>query len=182
MKRTTIGLAVIAVVLLAAGAAMAAATPAAMEDVKVHPSCPICGMDRQVYSHSRGLVEYEDGKAVGTCSIHCIVLDVSQNPGRKVKATRVADYDTRELLDPEAATWVVGGKKPGVMTPKGKWAFATRQAADAFLAANGGEIATYEAVLAATKAEQEARKKGSKKSKKAPAKKSAPSCCDNTKK
>jgi len=147
MMKAAVLLAVVA--MMVPGAALAGA----MEDVRAHPACPHCGMDRETFSHSRMLVAYEDGREVGTCSLRCAALELSRDSGRKVRAVRVADHDTRELLDPEAATWVVGGSERGVMTRTPKWAFATRGAADAFVAANGGEVTTYAAVLAAAREE-----------------------------
>ncbi len=41
------------------------------DDIRNHPSCPLCGMDRQVYAHSRMLIEFSETTTIGTCSIHC---------------------------------------------------------------------------------------------------------------
>lgn len=154
---------------------------AEMEDVKAHPSCLHCGMDRDGFSYSRGLVEYEGGEQVGTCSLHCNVVELKRNPGRKVKAVRIADYDTRELLDARAATWVIGGRKQGVMTRTAKWAFANREAAAAFVAGNGGEIVPYEEALAAAKRELEGGAGGAAETGKPPEGKAGGSCCDSRK-
>ncbi len=47
------------------------------DDVKQFPSCKHCGMDREKFGHSRMLIEYEDGSAVGTCSIHCAAVELA---------------------------------------------------------------------------------------------------------
>jgi hypothetical protein len=138
-------------------------------------------MDRDRFSHSRMLVSYEDGKDVGTCSIRCAALELSQNPDRKVRSVRVADHDTRNLLDPGVATWVMGGSERGVMTRTPKWAFATREAAEAFIAANGGEITTYAAALAAAKGELDGGAKGAEEGGKVAGKGSGCGCCDRGK-
>jgi nitrous oxide reductase accessory protein NosL len=61
----------------------------------------------------------------------------------------VADYSSHELLDALTATWVVGGKIPGVMTARGKWAFASQAGAEKFVAESGGELATFDAAIKA---------------------------------
>ena len=55
--------------LLTTGAAFA------QDDIKKHPSCKYCGMDREKFAHSRVFAEYEDGTTEGTCSIHCAAID-----------------------------------------------------------------------------------------------------------
>lgn len=119
------------------------------DDIRKHPECLYCGMDRDRYSYSRMLVEYDDGKAVPSCSIHCTGIDLALNPHRGVKAAFVGDYDTRALLDAEKAVWVVGGDRKGVMSIRGKWAFGTRAAAERFVKAHGGGIATYDDAMKA---------------------------------
>jgi nitrous oxide reductase accessory protein NosL len=63
----------------------------------------------------------------------------------------VADRESRELLPADRAQWVMGGKKRGVMTRRPKWAFATLAGAAAFIAANGGELISWEKALAAAR-------------------------------
>jgi len=132
---------------LAALASPAAAQTA--DDVKDSPRCTHCGMDREKFGFSRMLVEYEDGKKVGTCSIHCVAMDLVGDLDRAPKAFWVGDLGTSKLLDAEKAVWVIGGSKPGVMTRRAKWAFETKEAAEAFVKANGGAVATFEAALEA---------------------------------
>jgi hypothetical protein len=55
--------------------------------------------------------------------INCTVQDLHANPGKKVKALLVADYNTRKLMEAERVFWVIGGKVEGVMTARPKWAF-----------------------------------------------------------
>src|SRR5512139_3572516 len=88
----------------------------AQDDIKDHRSCVNCGMDRKAYGYSRMLIQYEDGTAVGVCSLHCAVVELDANPGRKVKTLLVADRDSRTLINAEQANWVMGGEKRGVMT------------------------------------------------------------------
>jgi hypothetical protein len=126
-------------------------------DIVEHRSCVNCGMDRKAYGFSRMLVQYEDGAVVGTCSLHCAVIELDANAGKTVKALLVADRESRTLLEAEKAVWVMGGKKRGVMTPRPKWAFQSREDADVFIKENGGKIATWAEALAAAR-EDAARK------------------------
>ncbi len=123
------------------------------DDINEHRSCVNCGMDRKAYGYSRMLIQYEDGSAVGVCSLHCAVVVLDTTPGRKVKELLVADRDSRTLINAEQAHWVMGGRKRGVMTQQPKWAFQSKDGAEAFIKANGGKLATWEEALAAAREE-----------------------------
>lgn len=116
---------------------------------KVEPpdSCKYCGMDRTKFAHSRMLVEYDDGTSVGSCSIHCLAVDLANNIDKSPKAIKVGDYNTKQLIDAESAFWVVGGEKQGVMTSRAKWAFEKKADAEAFIAANKGSLANFDEVV-----------------------------------
>ena len=116
----------------------------AQDDVKKHPACKYCGMDRQKFAHSRFFVENEDGSTEGTCSIHCAAIDFALNIDKTSKVMQVGDYNTKSLIDAEKAYWVLGGNKPGVMTKRAKWAFAKKEDAEKFMAENGGSAITFE--------------------------------------
>lgn len=120
-----------------------------MGDVKEGPSCKYCGMDRAKFASSRMLVEFDDGSKLSACSLHCVAVDLALQIDKTPTAIKVADMNTQELLDAEKAVWVLGGSKPGVMTKRAKWAFADKAAADAFVKANGGAIATFEEAIKA---------------------------------
>ena len=122
----------------------------AQEDIQKHPACKYCGMDRQKFSHSRMLLEYEDGSSVGTCSIHCVAVDFCLNIDKTPKTISVGDYNTKALIDAEKAVWVIGGSKPGVMTKRAKWAFGEKASAEAFVKENQGKIATFDEAMKAT--------------------------------
>jgi copper chaperone NosL len=116
----------------------------AQDDVKKHPSCKYCGMDREKFAHSRVYVEFEDGSSQGTCSIHCAAIDFALNIDKAPQTMQVGDYNTKMLTDAEKAFWVIDGNKPGVMTKRAKWAFGTKGDAEKFIAANGGQLAVFE--------------------------------------
>ncbi len=139
----------------AVGAALALAflagpaRPEEKTDVEKHATCQHCGMDREKFGHSRMLLEYEGGKTVGTCSLHCAALDLALAIDGAPARIRVADFRTKQLVDADTAAWVLGGAKPGVMTKRAKWAFADRASADAFVKEHGGKVATFDEALQA---------------------------------
>ena len=118
-------------------------------DLEKHASCHYCGMDREKFGHTRMVVEYEGGKTVGTCSLHCAALDLALAIDGAPRRIQVADFRTKQLVDAENAAWVIGGAKQGVMTKRAKWAFADRAAAEAFVKENGGKVATFDEALQA---------------------------------
>jgi copper chaperone NosL len=118
-------------------------------DVKTFADCKYCGMNREKFSFSRVLIEYDDGTVIGLCSIHCAAVDLANNIDRTPKSIKVGDYNSRELIDAEKAFWVIGGAKQGVMTKKAKWAFAKEEDATTFIKENGGTLATFDQVMKA---------------------------------
>jgi nitrous oxide reductase accessory protein NosL len=121
----------------------------AADVVEAPKACKLCGMDRTAFARSRMLITYADGTAAGVCSIHCAAAELKQNKDKQVKALMVADYTTKELIDAKAATWVIGGKEPGVMTSVAKWAFAKEKDALEFMRANGGEKTSFDQAMKA---------------------------------
>ena len=121
----------------------------AQDDIQKHRSCAYCRMDRKTFGYSRMLVEYSDGASVGTCSIRCIVLDLTQNLTKLPCSLKVGDYQTKKLIDADKAFWVVGGNKRGVMTQTAKWAFEKESGAKEFINSYGGDSATFHEALKA---------------------------------
>jgi len=124
-------------------------TALAQEDVKKEPSCKYCGMDRTKFAHSRMLVTYDDGTSLGTCSIHCLAVDLAINIDKTPTSIEVGDYTSQYLIDAEKAFWVIGGDKPGVMTKEAKWAFEKKEYAEKFIRAHGGTLATFDEAMKA---------------------------------
>jgi nitrous oxide reductase accessory protein NosL len=116
---------------------------AAETDLLAHPACEYCGMDRTKFAHARVYITYDDGTTAGTCSLHCAAVDLALKIDKTPVSIRVADYNTRKLIDVESAHWVIGGRKMGVMTRRAKWAFADRAGADGFMAASGGSHGAF---------------------------------------
>ena len=119
----------------------------AAEDIEQVPSCQYCGMDRQQFSKTRMLVEYEKGSKIGVCSIHDAAVDLAGSIGKTIKTIWVSDYTTDELIDAEGATWVLGADLPGVMSKKSRLAFSSKSDAEAFQKEHGGTIATWDEAI-----------------------------------
>jgi len=137
MKKTVI-------IVLAVLVTAALSVFAQVDDIKQHPSCKYCGMDREKFGHSRMLIEYDDGTSIGTCSVHCAAVDLALNIDKTPKALMVGDLGTKKLIDAEKASWVINGNKPGVMTRRAKWAFEKKEDADKFIKENGGSLSTFD--------------------------------------
>jgi nitrous oxide reductase accessory protein NosL len=141
MRRTFSTALVLAALLLVAGAALA------MQHGMAHGgarNCMYCGMDLAKFAHSRMTIAYDDGSAIETCSLHCAAVDLAINIDKTPASISVGDMDTREAIDAETASWVIGGSKMGVMTANAKWAFLTGDAADSFVGKFGGRRATFD--------------------------------------
>ena len=158
MKKQYIALLAAAILTCSGGSALAEDKPGDVEkhlvthkvaaesqfaDVKKHQSCPHCGMDREKFIYSRMLITYADGSTAGTCSIHCAATAQKTYKDKPVKSVEVADYNTKKLVNAEKAFWVIGGRKRGVMTAHGKWAFEKKEDAVAFINKNHGKLITY---------------------------------------
>lgn len=121
----------------------------AQGDIEKHPSCKYCGMNREMFSHSRVLVVYDDGSEFGACSLHCAAVDLAINLDKTPVSIHVGDVNTKKLIDGEKAFWVLGGDRPGVMTKRAKWAFENKADAEAFVKAHGGTLVTFDQAIKA---------------------------------
>ena len=119
------------------------------QDIDKHAGCKYCGMDRKMFAHSRMLLVYEDGSELGSCSLHCVAVDLAVNIDKTPKTIQVADFNTKNLIDAEKAVWVIGGDKAGVMSKRAKWAFEKKADAEAFIKDNKGTLADFEAAIKA---------------------------------
>lgn len=128
------------------------------EDIDQHGSCIHCGMDRQIFAHSRMLIEYDDGSTVGLCSLHCAAVELEAKSVKAPKKILVADYNSKVLIDAKKAFWVLGGSKKGVMTKTAKWAFERKEKAEGFIRVNGGELINFDQAMKAAQAELSAKK------------------------
>ncbi len=125
----------------------------AANDLAAHKACIHCGMDRTTYNYSRMLIQYDDGSAVGVCSIHCAATELARTIDKKPVAIKVGDFGTKQLIDAEKAVWVIGGTKPGVMSQRAKWAFEKKEDAETFIRTNQGQQTTFEQAMSAAYAD-----------------------------
>jgi len=135
------------VFMLVVSCLLTAAPILAQDDIREFPFCKYCGMDRQKFSHSRILIEYEDGSKVGACSIHCAAVDLAINIDKIPKNILVADFNTKMLIDAGKAYWIIGGERPGVMTKRAKWAFKEMTEAEGFMKSSNGILSASEQVF-----------------------------------
>ncbi len=141
MKKVSVAFLVIGLIIISVGLILA---EDAKDDIVVYKSCKYCGMDRGTYNISRMLIGYDDGTAAAFCSMRCAAVDLANSIEKAPKVIHVGDFNGKQLIDAEKATWVVGGSKPGVMSKRGKWAFADKMDAELFRKTNGGQLATFE--------------------------------------
>lgn len=138
----------------AAAAVLAlAVVPAALAqeppDVTKFQTCRYCGMNLEMYNYSRMFVQYGDGSTDAMCSLHCAAVNLSVTLDKIPDTIWAADYVSKKPIPAESATWVIGGTKPGVMSARAKWAFATPDATEIFVKANGGTVANFDQALKA---------------------------------
>ncbi|WP_281185155.1 nitrous oxide reductase accessory protein NosL [Trichlorobacter lovleyi] len=126
-----------------------AALVTATDKVEGPDSCKYCGMDRTRFSHSRMLVTYQDGSSTGTCSLHCMAVELANNIDKMPTSIKVGDFTTQKLIDAETAHWVIGGDRMGVMTSRAKWAFASKADAEAFIKAHKGTLGSFDDAIKA---------------------------------
>ena len=123
------------------------------ELVEAPAACALCGMNRTRFAKSRMLAVYPDGTRVGTCSIHCMAIELKRTLANPPKTLLVGAYrdSAHRLIDARAASWVIGGSERGVMTAQPKWAFPDEGEVTEFLREKGGKEASYaEAMTAAS--------------------------------
>ena len=110
-------------------------------------SCIHCGMNKAKFGHSWMIVEHDDGSLEGVCSVHCAAVDMALHTHMPVNKITVGDYNTKKQIDADTAFWVIGGDMMGVMTARAKWAFETKDEADAFIKSHGGRPAIFPEVM-----------------------------------
>ncbi len=114
-----------------------------------YPRCPYCGMDRKMWSHTRHLIQYDDGTAEGTCSIRCVAVAFAINLDRGPKKIWVGDAGSeakiKPLIEADKAYYCLVDGKMGTMTGRRKWAFADKGKAKA----QGGKVVDFDTALQA---------------------------------
>ncbi|WKJ92148.1 nitrous oxide reductase accessory protein NosL [Methylomonas montana] len=107
------------------------------------PSCRVCGMWIDQYIKTAGVITYKDDSQEYTCGVACLLREVTDAGGiSELKSAKVTDWVSGELVDADAATYVVGSKVIPDMLPN-YIAFAERDEAVAFAAKEGGEVIDF---------------------------------------
>ncbi|MCG6551012.1 MAG: nitrous oxide reductase accessory protein NosL [Candidatus Magnetominusculus sp. LBB02] len=114
-------------------------------------SCAVCGMHPD--AQSRIQIVLNDGTKLDLCCLNCTANYMKQHPNTKILSIKAADYMTKELIDAKTAFWVVGGSKEGTMSAIAKWAFAKKEDAAEYIAANGGLITSFDSAIETTSKE-----------------------------
>ncbi len=118
-------------------------------DITEFPSCKHCGMNREMFSKTRMLIDYEDGSQSAFCSLHCASLDLALHIDKPVKHLQVADHVSGLLISAYDAVWVIGSDIKGVMTKRSKVAVSGREDALKIQKEYGGEITDFERAVRA---------------------------------
>jgi nitrous oxide reductase accessory protein NosL len=127
----------------------AAAPAATASSGEEHESCTNCGMDATA-SKGRFVLDFEDGTTVQACSGQC-ALTLKKKLEEPIYKVQVFGYDSGELIDGEGAIYVLGCDTipEGSMGPP-VFAFASKEAAEAFVADHGGHACDLDEVLGET--------------------------------
>ena len=110
--------------------------------------CPNCGMNLIKYYKTSHAVTFKDGTSRQFCSLHCLVdeseMGFLRDKKELIAQILVADVDSLKMVDAKKAFYVIGSKIKGTMSGNSQYAFATKAGADAFMAQNGGKLASYD--------------------------------------
>ncbi len=112
--------------------------------------CPVCGMYPYRTPQWTAQIVFNDQSASSFDSpvdlfrfLGNMALFDKQHKAADIGAIYVADYNTKTLSDAKKAFFVLGSKALGPMNDANLPAFATRDAADAFVKAQGGKVLAF---------------------------------------
>jgi nitrous oxide reductase accessory protein NosL len=111
-----------------------------VQDGSEKKSCSRCGMNLIHFYKTSHNATYK-GKKYQYCSFHCLVDHLAA--GITLKNINVVDVNSLKFINVSKAYYVVGSNKRGTMTRISKYAFSTKEDAEKFQAANGGEIMDF---------------------------------------
>lgn len=108
--------------------------------------CPLCGMMRSMWA--RTWIEFDQTDGVSeVCSFHCLA-DLTLKSGVLPMNISLAVYHApKKMIDSAGAAVVIGSTAKGTMSSRSKIVFAEIQQAKAFVAAHGGETASFRTAL-----------------------------------
>ena len=119
-----------------------------LQDGSARAFCHECGMTLSKFyktNHSATT----DSKVKQYCSIHCLANDI--NKGAKVTDIKVVDVSSLKFVDVSKVFYVVGSAKKGTMSLLSKYAFISKDDANAFAKAYGGRVMSYKEALKSAK-------------------------------
>lgn len=131
-------------------APMVAAADLSPQYVQRSARCPVCGMYPYRSPQWMGQIVFNDQTASTFDSpvdmfrfLNNMVLFDKQHKPADVGAIWVADFGTKAWVDARKAFYVIGSKALGPMNDPNLPAFATREAADAHINAQGGKVMLF---------------------------------------
>ncbi len=118
--------------------------------------CPNCGMHLPTFYKTNHAVTFKNGVSRQFCSMHCLVDAMENGPIKSdrglINTIQVVDTNGLKLIDVNRAWYVVGSRQRGTMSMVSKYAFTSKEAAEAFAAEKGGRVMNFrEAYLEALK-------------------------------
>ena len=133
-----------------AQAPVAAAADLSPQYVQRSTRCPVCGMYPYRSPQWMGQIVFNDQSASTFDSpvdmfrfLNNMIVFDKQHKLADVGAIWVADYGTKAWVDAKKAFYVTGSKALGPMNDPNLPAFATREAADAHIKAQGGKVLLF---------------------------------------
>ena len=112
-----------------------------------HLRCVNCGMKLNMWARTRHSFTLASGE-YQVCSLHC-VAEMARLKQQTPQHVQVALYlEPEAMIAAEQAAYVVGSTAPGTMTAVSEAAFASKEAAQAFVAEYGGKVMTFAEALA----------------------------------
>jgi hypothetical protein len=107
--------------------------------------CVKCGMTLPMFYKTNHAAKV-DGKMEQFCSMYCLIQELKS--GKKVEDIQVVDNSTLKFIPVSKAWYVVGSSKPATMAKKvSKYAFGTKEAAEAFAKKFGGKVMKFKDAL-----------------------------------
>ena len=112
--------------------------------------CPVCGMypyrtpqwTAQIVFNDQTASSFDSPVDLFRFLNNMVVFDKQHKPA-DIGAIYVADYSTKAWVDAKKAFFVIGSKALGPMNDPNLPAFATREAADAHIKAQGGKVLLF---------------------------------------
>lgn len=114
-----------------------------------HPqhSCEVCGMYIAEYKDTSTRLEYKDGRKQATCGVACMLRLVNDAGGPDAfVAIDVHDWVSKQFILADQAAYVIGSRIIPDMIPN-IIAFANKEEAAVFQAAEGGELLSFTQAL-----------------------------------